>query len=70
LLPDDDLRRMKHVGVFLSVLIVFMWNLYKCKCWLIIEESVTQFEGKSKIKYTDYLIEKPGMSLSHMWKFQ
>ena len=28
----DDLKRTKHVGVFLSVFNCFMWNLYKLEC--------------------------------------
>ena len=36
-LPDDDLKRSKHVGVILSVFKFFMWNICKCNCWLINE---------------------------------
>ena len=36
-LPDDDLKRSKHVGVVLSVLKCFKWKLYRCICWLIVE---------------------------------
>ena len=48
-LPDDDLKRSKHVGVFLIFLIVFMWNLYKCNCWLIIEAILQNARCNNKI---------------------
>jgi len=34
-LPDDDLKRSKHVGVVLYILKCFKWKLYRCICWLI-----------------------------------
>jgi len=36
-LPDDDLKRSKHVGVVFSVLKFFKCKLYRCICWLIVE---------------------------------
>jgi len=36
-LPDDDLKRSKHVGVVLSVLKCFKLKLHRCICWSIVE---------------------------------
>ena len=38
-LPDDDLKRSKHVRVVLSVLKYFKCKLYGCICWLIVKLS-------------------------------
>jgi len=39
-------KRSKHVGVILSV---FMWNLYKCNCWLIIKVILRMAWCNSKV---------------------
>jgi len=42
-------KRLKHVGVILIVLSVFMWNLSKCNCWLIIEVILQNKQCNNKV---------------------
>ena len=59
-LPDDDLKRSKHVGVVLSVLKYFKWTLYRCICWLIVEvklDYICMFTFRILI-YSSYISSK------------
>jgi len=42
----------QHVEVTLIVLSVFMWNLCKCNCWLIIEVILRNARCNNKV-YSD-----------------
>ena len=51
-LPDDDLKRSKHVGLVLRVLKCFKLKLYRCICWVIVEVTF-----HSTLGYSDPTIE-------------
>ena len=53
-LPDDDLKRSKHVGVVLSVLKCFKWKLYRCICWLIVEVILRNARCNDEIQRCNY----------------
>jgi len=52
-LPDDDLKRWKHVGVVLSVLKCFKLKLYRCICWLIVEVILQNEQSNDEIHFQD-----------------
>ena len=54
-LPDDDLKRSKHVGVVLSVLKCFKWKLYRCIFWLIVEVILRNARCNDEIHKTNGL---------------
>ena len=45
------------------LLIVFMWNLYKCKCWLIIDVSKYCFELRILRKTLFYSKERESLEM-------
>ena len=55
-LPDDDLKRSKHVGVVLCVLKCFKWKLYRCTFWLIFEVNLWNAQSNDEI-HTSYILE-------------
>jgi len=50
-LPDDDLKRSKHVAVVSNVLKYFKGKLYRCICWLIVEVTSLSFTLLSILLY-------------------
>ena len=48
-LPDDDLKRSKHIGVVLCVSKCFKWKLYRCICWLIVEVILRNARSNNEI---------------------
>ena len=51
-------------------LIVFMWNLYKCKCWLISEVTLQNSQCNNKIYWIILFVWGTGPFKTPKYKFR